>query len=89
MDEKELKKAEEKLKTDEEAFAKKMENREKEFAEKVKEKQEEFSAYVDKTEKRLEEEARSGTPAFRRPKSCYSDSKTITAKKLAEAAKSK
>ena len=88
MDEKELKKAEEKLKTDEEAFAKKMENREKEFVEKVKEKHAEFNAYVEKTERRLEEESKGGVP-FRRPKSCYSDSKTAKARKLAEAAKSK
>jgi len=87
MNEADLKKAQEKLKADQEEFAKKVENRDNEFKEKVAESRKEFQAYVDKTEKRLEEQSKGRGPAFNRPKSCYSDSSTIAAKKLAEATK--
>ncbi len=91
MDEKALKKAEEALKKGQaelETRIKTHEDNKAEFKKFVAEKEEQFREHVEKTEKRLEEQAKDGSIPFRRPKSCYSDSSTIKAAKLkAEAVK--
>lgn len=90
MNEKELKQAGEKLKKGQaelEARTKTLEENKAEFKEHVVKAEEQFREHVEKTEKRFKEEAKSGAVPFRRPKSCYSDSKTVRARKAAEASK--
>ena len=83
MNEKELKQAGEELKKSQAT----LEANKAEFKEYVAKTEQQFQTHVEKAEKRLEEKAKSGAVPFRRPKSCYSDSKTVRARKAAEASK--